>query len=47
MPIWTTTGALVRLLRNELINDEPKERKSAQLPLLGLVIGRGKKEEQS
>lgn len=37
---------LERLLRNELMNDEAKERKSAQLPLLGLRIGRGKKEEQ-
>jgi len=37
---------LERLLRNELLNDEPKERRSAQLPFLGLVMGRGKKEGQ-
>ena len=36
---------LERLLRNELLNDEQEEKKGGQLPLLGLLLGGGKKEE--
>ncbi|MCI9242661.1 MAG: TIGR00159 family protein [Lawsonibacter sp.] len=35
---------LERLLRNELLNDKEEEKKSGQLPLLGLLTG-GRKEE--
>ena len=35
---------LERLLRNELLNDKEDEKKSGQLPLLGLLTG-GRKEE--
>ena len=34
---------LERLLRNELLND--KEEKNSQIPLLGLLLGGGRKEE--
>jgi len=36
---------LERLLRNELLNDEQEEKKTGQIPLLGLLFGGGKKEE--
>ena len=39
------TETLERLLRNELLNDEQEEKKGGQLPLLGLLLGGGKKEE--
>ena len=34
---------LERLLRNELLNDNDKEKKSSQIPLLGQIFG-GRKE---
>ena len=36
---------LERLLRNELLNDKQEEKKGTQFPLLGLLVGQGKKEE--
>ena len=36
---------LERLLRNELLNDSGREKKSGQLPLLGLLLGGNKREE--
>lgn len=36
---------LERLLRNELLNDKGEEKKNNQLPLLGLLLSGGKKEE--
>lgn len=36
---------LERLLRNELLNDKREEKKSASLPLVGVLLGGGKKEE--
>ena len=36
---------LERLLRNELLNDKQEEKRSGQLPLLGLLLGGSKKEE--
>lgn len=36
---------LERLLRNELLNDKQEEKKGNQIPLLGLLMGQGKKEE--
>lgn len=36
---------LERLLRNELINEKPEEKKGNQFPLLSLLLGWGKKEE--
>ena len=36
---------LERLLRNELLNDKQEEKKGTQFPLLGLLVGLGKKEE--
>lgn len=36
---------LERLLRNELLNDKQEEKKSGSIPLLGLLLGQGKKEE--
>ena len=38
-------ATLERLLRNELLNDKREEKKSGQLPLVGLLLGGGKKEE--
>ena len=36
---------LERLLRNELLNDKQEDKKSGQLPLMGLLLGGGKREE--
>lgn len=36
---------LERLLRNELLNDKQEEKKGGQLPLVGLLLGGGRKEE--
>ena len=36
---------LERLLRNELLNDKQEEKKSGQLPLVGMLLGGGKREE--
>ncbi|MEH2938630.1 diadenylate cyclase CdaA [Oscillospiraceae bacterium 44-5] len=36
---------LERLLRNELLNDKQEEKRSGQLPLVGLLLGGSKKEE--
>ena len=36
---------LEQLLRNELLNDSGREKKSGQLPLLGLLLGGNKREE--
>ena len=36
---------LERLLRNELLNDKQEEKKGGQIPLLGLLMGGGRKEE--
>ncbi len=36
---------LERLLRNELLNDKQEEKKSASIPLVGLLLGQGKREE--
>ena len=36
---------LERLLRNELLNDKQEDKKSGQLPLVGLLLGGGKREE--
>ena len=36
---------LERLLRNELMNGDREEKKAPQLPLVNLIFGRGKKEE--
>lgn len=36
---------LERLLRNELLNDKQEEKKSGQLPLVGLLLGGSRKEE--
>lgn len=36
---------LERLLRNELLNDKPEEKKSGQIPLLGVLLSGNKKEE--
>ena len=36
---------LERLLRNELLNDKQEEKKGSQLPLVGLLLGGGRKEE--
>lgn len=36
---------LERLLRNELLNDKQEEKKGGSIPLLGLLLGQGKKEE--
>ena len=36
---------LERLLRNELLNDKQEEKKSSQLPLVGMLLGGGKREE--
>jgi len=36
---------LERLLRNELLNDKQEEKKGGQIPLLGVLLGVGKKEE--
>ena len=38
-------ATLERLLRNELLNDKGGEKKGGQLPLVGLLLGGGKKEE--
>ena len=37
---------LERLLRNELLNDKQEEKKSGQLPLVGLLLGGGRKEDE-
>ena len=36
---------LERLLRNELLNDKQGEKKNGQLPLVGMLLGGGKREE--
>ena len=36
---------LERLLRNELLNDKQEEKRGSQIPLVGLLLGGGKKEE--
>ncbi len=36
---------LERLLRNELLNDKQEEKKTGQLPLVGMLLGGGKREE--
>ena len=36
---------LERLLRNELLNDKQDEKKGGQIPLVGLLLGGGRKEE--
>ena len=36
---------LERLLRNELLNDKQEEKKNSQLPLVGMLLGGGKREE--
>ncbi len=36
---------LERLLRNELLNDKQEEKKNGQLPLVGMLLGGGKREE--
>ncbi len=36
---------LERLLRNELLNDKQEEKRSGQLPLVGMLLGGGKREE--
>ena len=37
---------LERLLRNELLNDNEKEKKSGQIPLLGQIFGTRKEGDQ-
>ena len=37
---------LERLLRNELMGDNQQEKKPSQFPLISLILGLGKKEEQ-